>query len=653
MNDENLCGKSLSTAMEPVGRRCGLPERTHAFKSPAKMEMLRPGEVRPRGWLRDWCVTARNGYVSRMDEVDIAFQRVWSADFHPRGKYLHWEDASQGAWCVEGGSYWLEGLVRLAWSLDDPDLKVLAHRRLSTLLDGMNPDAIGLIYWLDRNDPAQLREVQVDGHGWVMSASGGTARALVAYWEATGDARAMDALRWSLDDPRFYSWGDILTMPAGAVEAWRRCGDPKLAAALDSFFANKPTPSQWIPMRYGLPVPHDALRFQQRRNDDPNPDWDWKLQHGVVAFESLVSFAKATLYTGDKSYLSNVREWLGMMEAKTLQPHGVTVSDEQYGWAGPNRGTETCDVADDILAYATLASVTGEGRWADHVERSFFNAAPACVSRDFMHHVYFQTPNRPNGDVVFHAGPHTHGGSFETKHWPLCCTAALTRILPSFVQWMWMKPKEGGLAASFYGPNTLETTLDGVAVRIETQTDYPFGDALEMRVDPARPLRFPLRLRVPRWCEEMRISLNGFPVAIATGNDGYTVIDREWEAGDRVSITFPMSLRVETMRDFNDGGKPYCSVSCGPLLFAKGIPEEDENTPAPGAQTDGWRLDSAHALDGARLERSPMPEKWDWPFASPVRLTVRDAAGAPLELVPYGCAKLRVSMFPDVEGTTP
>ena len=40
-------------------------------------------------------------------------------------------------------------------------------------------------------------------------------------------------------------------------------------------------------------------------------------------------------------------------------------------------------------------------------------------------------------------------------------------------------------------------------------------------------------------------------------------------------------------------------------------------------------------------------------ICSPVRLTVRDAAGAPLELVPYGCAKLRVSMFPDVEGTTP
>lgn len=90
------------------------PDQPRSLKKIAAMETLRPGEVTPRGWLRDWCETARDGYVSRMDEVDIAFQRAWNDDFHPRGKYLHWGDANQGAWCVEGACYWFEGLVRLA-----------------------------------------------------------------------------------------------------------------------------------------------------------------------------------------------------------------------------------------------------------------------------------------------------------------------------------------------------------------------------------------------------------------------------------------------------------------------------------------------------------------------------------------------------------
>ena len=88
------------------------------------------------------------------------------------------------------------------------------------------------------------------------------------------------------------------------------------------------------------------------------------------------------------------------------------------------------------------------------------------------------------------------------------------------------------------------------------------------------------------------------------------------------------------------------------LLGKKRIPEADENTPAPGAQTDDWRIDSSRVLDGAFLVRSPMPQTWNWPLASPVRLTIRDSNGAPLELVPYGCAKLRVSMFPDDAGET-
>ena len=112
--------------------------RTHAFKKPAKMEMLRPGEVNPQGWLRDWCVTARNGYISRMDEIDQAFPRAWNNDFHPRGKYLDWGDPNKGAWCTEGGAYWFEGLVRLAWALNDSELKAYAKQRLEPLLEHMN-----------------------------------------------------------------------------------------------------------------------------------------------------------------------------------------------------------------------------------------------------------------------------------------------------------------------------------------------------------------------------------------------------------------------------------------------------------------------------------------------------------------------------------
>ena len=632
------------------------PQRIHGLKVPAAMEMLRPGEVKPRGWLRDWCVTARNGYISRMDEIDQAFPRAWNVDFQPRGKFLDWGDPDRGAWCAEGGAYWFEGLVRLAWELDDAELKDMARRRLEPLLERMYPKAIGFVHWLDRDNQAQMKEVADANHGFIVGASGRTTRAVMAYWEATGDERALRALRWCLDDPRFYFLGNPVTLPAPAIDTWRYCGDERLAAAVDNFFATHHDPARWPAVRYGLPVAQSGIRMRVRNDRDPNRDWPWQLQHGVVSHESLLSFAKGTAWTGDPKWLANACAWLDFFETRTRQPHGVTVADEQYGWPGPLRGTETCVVAGDILLNATMASLTGEGRFGDHVEQSFFNAAPACVARDFMHHVYFQTPNRSDGDVEFFAGPHAtggKGGSFKRKHWPLCCTAAITRILPGFVQWMWMKPKDGGLAAVLYAPNTLETDVVGIAVSIETRTDYPFGETLEMAVNPAKPVCFPLKLRIPGWCANPIIAVNGSAGAtsapLPVGGDGFATVEREWRAGDTVSLRFPMAPRVETMRDYNDGGRPYCSLSLGPLLFARGLAEIDENTPQPGQRTD-WRLDSWRVLDGAKVLRDAMPRFWDWPLASPLRIRAKAADGSPLELVPYGCAKLRVSMFPDEAG---
>ena len=621
-----------------------VPVRAHALKIPAKMEMLRPGEVKPQGWLRDWCVTARNGYVSRMDEIDRAFPRAWSRDFHPRGKYLDWTDPDKGAWCTEGGAYWFEGLVRLAWELDDAELKAYAKKRLEPLFERMNPNAIAFVYWMDRNDPAQMAEIERANHGFIVGASGRTTRAMLAYYEATGDERALRAITLCLDDPRFYFFGNPITLPVAACDTWRYNGDDKLAKAIDNFFATKPYPDEWPAMRYGTPLRTDILELSSRQRD-------WRCQHGVLFYESVLSWIKGTCWTGDAQFFANAVSWMDWIEHHCRQPHGVIVADEAYGHPGPSRGTETCTVAGDILAYTTLAAITGDGRYADHVERSFFNAGAASVSRDFMHHVYFQTPNRLVGQGSFRdpVGPGTGGGVYKTKHWPLCCTAALVRIIPGYVQWMWMKPATGGLAATLYAPNTLETELDGTAIRIETKTDYPFNETLTMTVSPAKPLAFPLRLRVPEWCVNPRIAVNGDALNVAIGADGFAALKRKWKAGDTVSLMFPMSPKVETIRDFNDGGKPYCSLTCGPLLFAYGLPEQDENTPAPGARTD-WRLDSSRVLDGAEVVRKPMPAKWDWPLDAPLRLAVSDSEGSQLELVPYGCAKLRVSMFPDVHG---
>ena len=81
--------------------------------------------------------------------------------------------------------------------------------------------------------------------------------------------------------------------------------------------------------------------------------------------------------------------------------------DECYGPTGAFRGTETCDVAAYMWGQNLLLNISGDGRMADRIERAFFNAAPAAVSRDFKTHVYFQSPNRMANKLPAGSGIHT------------------------------------------------------------------------------------------------------------------------------------------------------------------------------------------------------------------------------------------------------
>jgi hypothetical protein len=133
-----------------------------------------------------------------------------------------------------------------------------------------------------------------------------------------------------------------------------------------------------------------------------------------------------------------------------------------------------------------------------------------------------------------------------------------------------------------------------------------------------------------------------------------------------------MSARVTIGRDANAAGAPYAAVHYGPLFFVLPIADmKDGNTPDPAAQ---WRF----ALDtpgdelgsGIKVEREPMPDRWNWPLASPLKLRVQmqslewDGQGLPgkpvvdrglapesVALIPYGCTKFRVALLPITERT--
>jgi hypothetical protein len=253
---------------------------------------------------------------------------------------------------------------------------------------------------------------------------------------------------------------------------------------------------------------------------------------------------------------------------------------------------------------------------------------------------------------------------------------------------MWMATHDNGLVATCYGPcKVTALAAERVPVEIECRTDYPFDETIEMTFRPAREAAFPVSFRIPGWCASPQLAVNGDTAKAEPDAKGFVCLRRTWKPGDRVSLRLPMTATVTAGRDCASGaphdgahratsvavpekdstrGLPYATVSYGPLLFALAIPDTaDANTPDPQAQ---WR----YALDvqnpDIAVERQALPARWDWPLNAPLKLRVnatptdwqpdpqapalpgqpvaRQGPAERIALVPYGCTKFRISMFP-------
>jgi uncharacterized protein len=503
-------------------------------------------------------------------------------------------------------------------------------------------------------------------------------RALIALYQGSGEQAVLDALvKVYADYPQDLGPLDLADVRGlcnldPMMETYAYTGDARILERAKTAFARTDV--------------QDLIRAWSEGTVAPG--------HMVITYENIRVPAVMYPWTGQETHLAATRRAFEWLDAHHMLPYGLPSSEEYAAGIGAGRKTESCNVAAMLMAAHWMYRMEGDGAWGDRMEKAFFNAAPATLSRDGLTAVYYQAPNRIElGRLpVDSQFPGAHGIAYGPLACPnvLCCVGASNRSLPAYIANMWMTTADGGLAATLYGPCAVHATAgDGVEVRITTDTEYPFNESIRMTIAPDRRARFPLYLRIPAWCQAPVVRVNGRAVRAepAEGRSGFVRIARTWRAGDVLTLTLPMSVSVERGLEgpypiplrgyfsripesmFQPRALPYASVHYGPLLFCLPIPDQDENTPVAGAK---WQ----YALNlhpdeaaGIKVERTPMPARWNWPLEAPISMTVPahffdwnpDASqalparpvadGVPerIRLIPYGCAKFQISMFPVTE----
>jgi uncharacterized protein len=628
------------------------------LKSQLALEPVPLGKVKPRGWLRDWAVSAANGITGHLDERSPVFGESWKGiSFPARGA----KPRGTG-WPLEQGAYWLDGAIRLAYIMDDRALIAKVSKRLDIVVDGVLAGGESFIWWRPKT------ALDDNFHNWAHSHIG---RALVAYYSATKNPRVLQALvkiysRYLPPDLPDH-FGEV----AGSVnvdpmlDTYLASGDPAvLAAALE--YARSPgyrkTVAAW-----------SAGKLQPG--------------HDVIYYEHIRVPAVLFSFTGDPRDLAATVQAVRWQDDRHLLPIGLSSGEEWHAGIGAVRNVETCNVAASIWTYLTLLRATGDGEWPDRIERVFFNAGPAPVARDFQTMSYYQSPNRYSAAVPGERPRYPGLGESSYQFTPLghpvlCCVGNLNRVIPNYVMHMWMMTPDGGIAASLYGPSEVRTTVGGnVAVTVTADTAYPFEETVRITVRPDRETEFPLYLRVPAWSGTPQLTINGRRSALPAAVRSFAKLARKWKPGDELEIRFPMSVRVVEGKEtpypavpyFAKGARgiarqrdiasPYASIYYGALLFALPIRDEYPNQEAPGARF-GFALEPRGHIT---VTRAGMPARWEWALdAAPIHLTasarefnwqptdkqpmppdaITGGRAAKIDLVPYGVTKFRVSMFP-------
>ena len=214
--------------------------------------------------------------------------------------------------------------------------------------------------------------------------------------------------------------------------------------------------------------------------------------------------------------------------------------------------------------------ITGDAKYGDWVENAVFNAGLGSIDDDFKGHQYFSCPNQVIADDFSNHSKFYRGNecsSFAPAKFLACCTGNVNRIMPNFVARAWMRDKDN-LYPFVYTPSEINVEINGIMVRVEEITNYPFDELVRFVIHVEREVEFSLVLRQPEWATGTVVKFNSEECDARFVLRKFAV-RRVFKDGDEITVKFTSMIR------FIENAKGV-SVKKGALLYALPVKEKME-----------------------------------------------------------------------------
>ena len=274
----------------------------------------------------------------------------------------------------------------------------------------------------------------------------------------------------------------------------------------------------------------------------------------MSCYQGLIAYARAT---GDRRALEAAVKTAELIARYEINLVGGGASCENwFGGAAKQTQTfvfenETCVITTWLRLCSLVLQATGDPKWADEIEKTFYNA--------------YLGAQRPDGsDFVQYTSlcGRRHAGENQSRLYVNCCTANGPRGYLAFFGSMLGADGRAVLVNQYVsGEASVVLPETGQRISLETYADYPKNGNVSIRYREREPKRFALKLRIPGWSKTTSVSLNRKGVSdVRPGT--YLTIDREWTCGDQVDLAFDYSVQA-----FELNG--HAAFKMGPLVLAR------------------------------------------------------------------------------------
>ncbi len=624
------------------------------------------GAIKPQGWLYEMLIRQKNGATGNLD-------KLYPLVMNSRNGWLG-GDGDQ--W--ERGPYWIDGLLPLAYILNDKELIAKTKPWIEWAINSQQADG----YFGPSNDYSYEPGLQRDNSKdwWPKMVM---LKILKQYYSATGDKRVIKLMTNYFK----YQLQELPKIPLDHWTFWARYrgGDNLMVV-------------YWLYNITGEKFLLDLGEIIHKQTFDYT---DAFLNTGLLSAKgsihcvNLAQGIKEPLiyyqHHPEKKYIEATEKGFDDLRKYNGMAHGLFGGDEALHGNNPTQGSELCSAVEMMFSLESILAITGNVDYADQLEKIAFNALPAQVTDDFQGRQYFQQANQVMLTRGMRNFRDNHDGTdvcYGLLTGYPCCTSNMHQGWPKFTQNLWYATADKGLAALVYSPCEVKAVVaNGIEVYFKEETNYPFEEKIKFTFSADRKVKtvsFPLHLRIPKWCKKGTIKVNGEIWKEAEGNQ-IIVMNREWKTGDMIELALPMHVFNNTWYENS------ISVERGPLTYALKMGEEikiikNEKDPVQYGDTYlevhpatpwnygiyssvedkidkqyevekikpvsayPWNLENAPVQIRTKAKRIPSWQLYN-EMAGPMPYSNIYGIETAKEdeeiiLVPYGCTQLRISQFP-------